>query len=74
VDGELELVTPVGVNHGRIAIQVGARLDAYVKQQQIPGMVFGELGFVLGLHRDPQRLRAPDILICESGQAGPGQS
>ncbi|MGH7460522.1 MAG: Uma2 family endonuclease [Longimicrobiales bacterium] len=61
VDGELEPVMPVGLNHGRIAGQLFTLLDAHVKQQHIRGRVYVEAGFVLGLRRDPQRLRGPDI-------------
>lgn len=61
VDGQLEEVMPAGLNHGRIAIQLGTRLDAHVKKQRIAGRVYVEAGFVLGLRRDPQRLRGPDI-------------
>ncbi|MGH7470218.1 MAG: Uma2 family endonuclease [Longimicrobiales bacterium] len=61
VDGELEPVTPVGASHGRIAGQVFKRLHAHVTQQRIPGRVYIEVGFVLGLRRDPQRLRGPDV-------------
>ena len=61
VDGELVPVTPAGLTHGRIAIRVAVRLDAHIKQQLIAGAVYCEVGFVLGLRHDPQRLRGPDV-------------
>ncbi len=61
VDGELEPVTPVGLNHGRIAGRVYKRLDAHVVHTRTPGCVYLEAGFVLGLRRDPERLRGPDV-------------
>jgi len=61
VDGELEPLTPVGLTHGRIARLICRRLDDHVMQQRIPGQVYLEAGFVLGLRRDPQRLRGPDV-------------
>ena len=61
VDGELEPVTPVGLIHGRIAGWIYKRLDAHVMQTRTPGRVYLEAGFVLGLRRDPQRLRGPDV-------------
>jgi Uma2 family endonuclease len=61
VDGELEPVTPVGLIHGRIVGRIYKRLDAHVMQTRTSGHVYLEAGFVLGLRRDPQRLRGPDV-------------
>ena len=61
VDGELEPVTPVGGRHGRIAVRLAVLMDAHVQQHRTGGAVYTEVGFVLGLRRDPQRLRGPDV-------------
>jgi Uma2 family endonuclease len=61
VDGELQEVTPVGPRHGRIAGQVHAHLSAHVREHGVTGQVYIEAGYVLGLRRDPERLRAPDV-------------
>jgi hypothetical protein len=39
VDGELEPVMPAGLRNGRLAIRLGARLDAHVTQRRIAGRV-----------------------------------
>jgi Uma2 family endonuclease len=61
VDGGLQPVTPVGLRHGRIATRLATRLDAHVRTQRIAGAVYIAAGFVLGLRRDPERLRGPDV-------------
>jgi Uma2 family endonuclease len=61
VDGEPVPVTPVGPTHGHLAIVIGARLYAHVKQRNIGGRVYADAGYVLGLPHDPERLRAPDV-------------
>ena len=75
VDGVPVEVTPVGPDHGSLAIEIGARLHAHVKQHRIAGRVYGEAGYVLGLRRDPKRLRAPDVsfLSAESLQRHGGK-
>lgn len=47
--------------HGRIAAQVARHLANYVEERGSPGRVYVEAGCVLGLERDPERLRGPDI-------------
>jgi Uma2 family endonuclease len=54
-------VTPVGLVHGVVAGEVYGRLRDYVKLHHVRGRVGVEIGYVLGLARDPQRMRAPDV-------------
>jgi Uma2 family endonuclease len=61
VDGIPVEVTPVGPDHGSLASEIAGRLRAHVKQQRIAGRVYVEAGYVLGLRRDPQRMRGPDV-------------
>jgi Uma2 family endonuclease len=68
VNGELEPVTPAGLLHGRIASRLAVRLEAHVRQQQTAGCVYVEAGFVLGLRRDPERLRGPDVSFVSQAQ------
>jgi Uma2 family endonuclease len=42
-------------------VRLTVLLDPHVQQHRIAGVVQAEMGFVLGLRRDPQRLRAPDV-------------
>jgi Uma2 family endonuclease len=66
VDGVPVEVTPVGLDHGFLAAEIGGRLREFVKQQNIAGRVYLETGYVLGLPRDPQRLRGPDVSFLSS--------
>lgn len=59
VDGVPVEVTPVGPDHGSLASEIAGRLRAHVKQLHVAGRVYVEAGYVLGLRRDPQRLRGP---------------
>jgi Uma2 family endonuclease len=33
----------------------------HVIEHRLPGRVYHDAGFVLGLHRDPERMRGPDV-------------
>ena len=61
VDGVPVEVTPVGPDHGSLAAELAGRLRDHVRQQHVAGRVYVETGYVLGLRRDPQRLRGPDV-------------
>ncbi|MGH7467636.1 MAG: Uma2 family endonuclease, partial [Longimicrobiales bacterium] len=47
--------------HGVISITIAALIRDHVKRYQINGRVGVEIGYVLGLARDPRRTRAPDV-------------
>lgn len=58
VRGEVIENMPPGGKHGRIALEIGARLREWARSE--PGGYVGvESGFVL--HRDPDTVRGPDI-------------
>jgi Uma2 family endonuclease len=58
VRGELHVMEPTGVEHGRVAMVAGGVLFAHVRSTG-SGVVLGaETGFVL--ERDPDTVRAPD--------------
>ncbi len=61
VDGVPVEVTPVGLAHGVIAGEIHGRIRDHLKQHGIGGRVGVEIGYVLGLPRDPRRTRAPDV-------------
>lgn len=44
--------------HGRIAVKLGARLDAFAERHGL-GLVFNHTGFAL--YRDPDTVRGPDL-------------
>ena len=57
-DGELVPMTPVGMDHGAIVINLGAKLSGYVRQGNL-GLVCAEVGF--RLRQNPDVTRAPDL-------------
>ncbi len=59
VEGELKLMTPAGGEHGQVALRVGARILAYVEEQDLGAAFAAETGFVL--NRGPDTVRAPDV-------------
>lgn len=61
VDGRLVPVTPASPIHGSLIIDVGYLLKRHVVEAGLDGMVFSDAGFVLGLRRDPERMRGPDV-------------
>ena len=60
VDGELVEVMPAGMTHGRLTGEVYARLREHT-QRHPSGRVYIDLGYVLPLPHDPERLRGPDV-------------
>ena len=61
VDGELVPVTPPKPKHARLAAQITYRVAAHSETRGPPGQVYAEAGYVLGIARDPDRVRAPDV-------------
>jgi len=61
VDGKPIPVTPVSPTHGRHALELARRIGNHLREHAVAGRAYVEAGFVLGLARDPERLRAPDV-------------
>jgi Uma2 family endonuclease len=61
VNGEVIEMPPVGGTHGRTSIRIGRRLDEHVERQADGEVVGGDVGFILQLANDPERVRAPDV-------------
>jgi Uma2 family endonuclease len=61
VDGRPVPVSLASILHSRLMSRVHIRLGNYVEQHGSGGEVLPEAGFVLGLQRDPERMRGPDI-------------
>src|ERR1043165_1921410 len=58
VRGELTTMVPPGIEHGEIALAIGAELRAFVKQHGL-GRAYVETGYVL--ERNPDTVRGPDV-------------
>ena len=61
VDGRPVPVMVASPIHGELIVKVAALLWHYVKQNDLPGKVWSDAGFVLGLRRDRERMRGPDV-------------
>jgi Uma2 family endonuclease len=73
VDGEVVEMTPVGGIHGRITGRVYRRLSGYVDEHGGAEVVVGDVGFVLGVPGDPERVRAPDVAVISTGRLPDGR-
>lgn len=71
VNGEVKEMPPVGGVHGQITVRTCAWLGGYVREHGGGEVVAGDVGFVLNLPDDPERVRAPDVAFV-SAQRLPG--
>lgn len=60
VDGELVPVSPSNPLHGRVLVRVAHLLSRFVDEHG-GGTVYGDVGFVLNVPGDPERVRGPDV-------------
>lgn len=61
INGEVKEMAPVGGVHGQITGRTFDWLGGYVKRHGGGEVVVGDVGFVLNLPTDPERVRAPDV-------------
>jgi Uma2 family endonuclease len=73
VNGEGVEMAPVGGIHGRITSRVTRRLVEHVTQHGGGEVVVGDVGFVLTLPYDPERVRAPDVAYIAMDRLPDGQ-
>jgi Uma2 family endonuclease len=65
VDGRPVPVMPASPIHGELIAKVCHRLVAHVGQAGLSGKVWSDPGFVLGLRRDRERMRGPDVAYIQ---------
>lgn len=65
VDGQTVPVMPASFIHGRLIAEVARRLGNHVIEHRLPGTVLSDAGLVLGLQRDPERMRGPDVVYVD---------
>lgn len=68
VKGELIEMSPPSIYHGRFAIRLGTRLDAFVEAHEL-GEVFVESGYTL--EHDPDTVRGPDVSFLSAARIPP---
>jgi Uma2 family endonuclease len=68
VDGEVVEMTPVGGVHGQVTARLTRLLMEHVERQGGGELVVGDVGFVLSLPYDPERVRAADLAFVSSGR------
>jgi len=73
VNGEVVEMAPVGGIHGRITGRIFRRLMEHVERHGGGEVLVGDVGFVLNLPNDPERVRAPDVAFVSSHKLPGGQ-
>lgn len=66
VNGEVVEMAPVGGIHGQVTLRIGRRLAEHVERHGGGEVLVGDVGFVLNLPTDPERVRAPDVAFVSS--------
>ncbi len=73
VNGEIVEMTPVGGVHGLVTLRIGRWLAEHVERHGGGQVVVGDVGFVLALPNDPERVRAPDVAFVSSARLPGGR-
>jgi Uma2 family endonuclease len=73
VDGEVVEMTPVGGVHGRVSGIVYRALAEHVDTHGGGEVLVGDVGFVLALPADPERVRAPDVAFVRAERLPEGR-
>jgi len=73
VNGEIIEMVPVGGVHGDVSGRVYRKLASWVDQCGGGKIVVGDVGFVLNLSNDPERVRAPDVAFIATARLPEGR-
>lgn len=73
VHGEVVEMTPVGGVHGRVSGRVYRRLAEHVEAHGGGEVLVGDVGFVLAIAGDPERVRAPDVAFVSATRLPEGR-
>jgi Uma2 family endonuclease len=73
IDGEVIEMPPAGGRHGGVAARISRRLLEHVDRHGGGKVVVGEVGFVLNLPYDPERVRTPDVAFVSTARLPEGQ-
>jgi Uma2 family endonuclease len=73
VDGEVREMAPVGGVHGQVAARICRRMAEH-GERSVGGVVLvGDVGFVLELPYDRERVRAPDVAFVTTARLREGR-
>ena len=73
VNGEVVEMAPVGGIHGEITGRIYHKLAEHVERRGGGKVLVGDVGFVLNLPHDPERVRAPDVAFVSSERLPEGR-
>lgn len=73
VDGEVVEMAPVGGVHGQVTLRIARKLAEHVETHGGGEVVVGDVGFVLHLPDDPERVRAPDVAFVTTERLPDGR-
>src|SRR6266545_746869 len=73
VNGEVREMPPTGGVHGRLASRIDRRLAEHVERHGGGEVLVGDVGFVLDLPHDPERVRAPDVAFVTTSRLPEGR-
>jgi Uma2 family endonuclease len=73
VNGELREMAPAGGVHGRVTGRISRRLVEHVERHGGGEVLVGDVGFVLDLPHDPERVRAPDVAFVATSRLPEGR-
>jgi Uma2 family endonuclease len=66
LQGEVQRMSPTGLQHGMIAGEVGRLLANFVRAHRLGTVLAAETGFLLAT--DPDTVRAPDVAFLAAGR------
>jgi len=72
IDGQVVEMPPPGALHGRVTSRVHFRLAEHVTRHGDGEVLVGDVGFVLRLPTDPERVRGPDLAFISSSRLPEG--
>lgn len=73
VNGEIREMAPAGGVHGDVMLRIGRQLADHVDRHGGGKVLAGDVGFVLALPHDPERVRAPDVAFVSIARLPEGQ-
>ena len=73
VNGEVREMAPAGGVHGEIQARICRRLVEHVERHGGGKVLGGDVGFVLDLPHDPERVRAPDVAFLTTARLPEGR-